>query len=75
LSELQVGQRARCSREVTASDIELFTELTGDRNPFHYDEARATAPDKPITKVRTTITKKDGTVVLDGDALVWKESL
>jgi acyl dehydratase len=23
---------------VTARDIELFTEMTGDRNPLHYDE-------------------------------------
>lgn len=34
----QVGQRAARSRLVTARDIELFTELSGDRNPLHYDE-------------------------------------
>jgi acyl dehydratase len=28
---------------VTARDIELFTEITGDRNPLHYDEQRAAA--------------------------------
>jgi acyl dehydratase len=33
-----VGRRASRTREVTARDIELFTELTGDRNPLHYDE-------------------------------------
>ena len=33
-----VGQKASRTREVTARDIELFTELTGDRNPLHYDE-------------------------------------
>jgi acyl dehydratase len=33
-----VGQRASRTREVTTRDIELFTELTGDRNPLHYDE-------------------------------------
>jgi acyl dehydratase len=33
----QVGQRARRSRAVTAHDIELFTALSGDRNPIHYD--------------------------------------
>jgi acyl dehydratase len=28
---------------VTARDIELFTEISGDRNPLHYDEAAARA--------------------------------
>jgi acyl dehydratase len=32
-----VGQKARRSRVVSQRDIELFTELTGDRNPLHYD--------------------------------------
>jgi acyl dehydratase len=36
-----VGDTARRSRVVRARDIELFTELTGDRNPLHYDEAAA----------------------------------
>jgi acyl dehydratase len=131
---LEVGQRAQRTREVSARDIELFTELTGDRNPLHYDEARAAAsrfggiivqggvtsgllnavvaedlpgpgsvflhvdwsfrapvrpgdeitaevevlevrPDKPITKLRTTITNQEGTVVLDGEALVWAEPI
>src|SRR5438045_7917471 len=40
---MNVGQTARRSRKVTARDIELFTEITGDRNPLHYDEAAATA--------------------------------
>lgn len=35
------GQRASRTRTVTARDIELFTEITGDRNPLHYDEAAA----------------------------------
>jgi acyl dehydratase len=39
----QVGQTARRSRKVTARDIELFTEMSGDRNPLHYDEAVARA--------------------------------
>lgn len=40
----EVGQVARRSRAVTARDIALFTEISGDRNPLHYDEevARAT---------------------------------
>jgi acyl dehydratase len=28
---------------VTSRDIELFTELTGDRNPLHYDASAAAA--------------------------------
>jgi acyl dehydratase len=36
-STTTVGAVARRSRTVTARDIELFTELTGDRNPLHYD--------------------------------------
>jgi acyl dehydratase len=130
----KVGETARRRRQVTERDIELFTELTGDRNPLHYDEelARSSrfgglivqggvtsgllnavvaedlpgpgsvflhvdwsfkAPvrpgdeitaevevleardDKPITRLRTTITNGDGTVVLDGTALVWTEPL
>ena len=131
---LAVGQTARRSRTVSPRDIELFTELTGDRNPLHYDSEAAgrsrfggiivqggvttgllnavvaedlpgpgtvflhvdwsfKAPvrpgdeitaevevleareDKPITRLRTTISNQDGTVVLDGTALVWTESL
>lgn len=39
----QVGDVAERSRIVTAEDIELFTRMTGDRNPLHYDEAAAKA--------------------------------
>jgi acyl dehydratase len=129
-----VGEKAARTRTVRERDIELFTELTGDRNPLHYDEEAATrsrfggiivqggvttgllnavvaedlpgpgsvflhvdwsfkAPvrpgdeitaevevleareDKPLTKLRTTITNQDGTVVLDGSALVWTEPI
>jgi acyl dehydratase len=31
------GQKAARSRLVTGRDIELFTEISGDRNPIHYD--------------------------------------
>ena len=130
----KVGDTARRTKTVTQRDIELFTELTGDRNPLHYDEATASrsrfggiivqggvtsgllnavvaqdlpgpgsvflhadwsfkAPvrpgdeitaevevlearkDKPLTKLRTTVANQDGTVVLDGTALVWTEPL
>jgi acyl dehydratase len=132
--QVKVGERASRTRAVRARDIELFTELTGDRNPLHYDEARASesrfggiivqggvtsgllnavvaedlpgpgsvflnvdwsfrAPvrpgdeitaevevlearsDKPIFTLRTTITNQDGVVVLDGQALVWREQI
>ncbi len=129
-----VGDTARRSRIVSSRDIELFTELSGDRNPLHYDDEAAgrtrfggivvqggvtsgllnavvaedlpgpgsvflhvdwsfKAPvrpgdeitaeveilevraDKPITRLRTTIANQEGTVVLDGSALVWTEPL
>jgi acyl dehydratase len=131
---LRVGQTARRTRVVSERDIELFTAMTGDRNPLHYDEELAnrsrfgglivqggvtsgllnavvaedlpgpgtvflhvdwsfTAPvrpgdeitaevevleartDKPITKLRTTITNQDGIAVLSGTALVYTEPL
>ena len=31
--------------------------------------------DKPLTRLRTTIVNQEGTVVLDGTALVWTENL
>jgi len=40
---MRVGERAMRSRVVSTRDIELFTELTGDRNPLHYDEDRASS--------------------------------
>ncbi|MGH2695272.1 MAG: MaoC family dehydratase [Actinomycetota bacterium] len=128
------GQIARRTRTVTARDIELFTEMTGDRNPLHYDaelaaetrfggiivqggvttgllnavvaedlpgpgtvflhvdwafkspvrpgdeitaevEVLEARGDKPITRLRTTITNQDSAVVLDGTALVYTEPL
>ena len=115
---------------MTAADIERFTDISGDRNPLHYDAeaARAsrfgeiivqggvtsailnavvaeelpgpgtvflevswrfTAPvrpgdtitgtvevtearaDKPVTHVRTTVTRDDGTVALEGTAVCY----
>ncbi|HEY7292527.1 MAG TPA: MaoC family dehydratase [Vicinamibacterales bacterium] len=37
----EVGQRAERSRVIGAQDIELFTAISGDRNPLHYDAERA----------------------------------
>ena len=129
-----VGSTARRSRTVTAEDIVRFTDMTGDRNPLHYDEQLAAASrfggiivqggvtsgllnaivaedlpgpgsvflhvdwsfrapvrpgdtitaevevlerrdDKPIGTIRTTITNDDGTIVLDGTAIVYREPL
>ncbi len=39
----KIGQKAKRSRDVTSRDIELFTEISGDRNPLHYDEKAAAA--------------------------------
>jgi acyl dehydratase len=127
-----IGDRARRSRAITTSDIELFTSMTGDRNPVHYDlevarasrfgeiivqggvtsgllnavvaeqlpgpgsvfletrwsyrapvrpgdeitaevEVTGARSDKPITSLRTTITNQSGVVVLDGEAVVWRD--
>lgn len=32
-----VGQTAQRSRDITSKDIVLFTDISGDRNPLHYD--------------------------------------
>jgi acyl dehydratase len=32
-----VGSRAERSRTTTMRDVEMFTEMTGDKNPIHYD--------------------------------------
>ncbi|SFO64006.1 Acyl dehydratase [Mesorhizobium sp. NFR06] len=38
-----VGAFAERSRRTKAEDIVAFTEMTGDRNPLHYDKALAEA--------------------------------
>jgi len=38
-----VGQTAERTRQVSSRDIELFTEISGDTNPLHYDERAAKA--------------------------------
>jgi acyl dehydratase len=132
IPKLRVGETAARTRTVRDRDIALFTELTGDRNPLHYDPEAAArsrfegiivqggvtsgllnavvaeelpgpgsvflhvdwdfkAPvrpgdeitaevevleardDKPLRRLRTTITNQEGAIVLDGSALVWIE--
>lgn len=126
----KVGQRARLTREVSKRDIEMFTAISGDHNPLHYDEELAMATkfggiivqggitsailnavvaeklpgpgtvflhvngdfkapvrpgdkitgtvevikvrtDKPMTELKTTVTRDDGTIALDGEALCY----
>jgi acyl dehydratase len=83
-----VGDSARRTRTIRARDIELFTELTGDRNPLHYDAAAAERSTFGGIIVQGGVTSgllnavvaedlpgpgSVGTVVLDGEALVWTE--
>jgi acyl dehydratase len=39
----KVGASVQRNKTMSMRDIELFTEITGDRNPLHYDEALARA--------------------------------
>jgi acyl dehydratase len=129
-----VGDVAELSRTVSATDIQRFTQISGDRNPLHYDLDAAkssrfgeivvqggitsailnavvaeklpgpgtvflnvnwnfTAPvrpgdtitghvevievrnDQPVTKLRTTVTRDDGTVALEGTAVCYTMAL
>lgn len=36
-----VGATATLTKTVTARDVDLYAEITGDRNPLHFDEAYA----------------------------------
>jgi acyl dehydratase len=134
MAAIQVGQRASRTKRIERRDIELFTELTGDHQALHYDQALAErlgyhAPlaqggvitgifnaivahdlpgagsvflnvnwnfrhavcigdeitgdvevlavreDKPIIRLRTTVTNQDGVVCLDGEALVYRRPI
>ena len=35
--DLKIGQRARRTQTVTAHEVELYAQITGDRNPLHFD--------------------------------------
>jgi acyl dehydratase len=125
-----IGQTAELTREVSKHDIEMFSAISGDHNPLHYDAelAKSTkfggiivqggvtsailnavvaeklpgpgtvflhvdwyfrAPvrpgdiitgsvevikvrtDKPMTELKTTVTRHDGTIALEGKALCY----
>ena len=38
---LRVGQRAQRTQTILARDVELYAQITGDRNPLHFDAAFA----------------------------------
>ena len=65
------GDRAELSGKVEAADIELFTRISGDRNPLHYDEGAARAS----RFGEITVSRQDGTVVLEGTAVCYTASL
>ena len=127
---LRVGQRARREQTVTTREVALYAEITGDRNPLHFDatfaartrfgrlvaqggiaagmlntlvamdlpgpgtvfmsqtlrylaptylddtltaevEVLALKPDKPVCQLKATITRQDGTVVLEGECWTY----
>ncbi len=129
-----MGATAELTRTVQSADIERFTDISGDRNPLHYDLEAASstrfgeivvqggvtsailnavvaeklpgpgtvflnvnwdfkAPvrpgdsitgrveiaevrqDKPITEIKTTVTRDDGTVALEGTAVCYTMAL
>lgn len=39
----EVGETAELTRRTSMRDVEMFTAMTGDRNPLHYDAAAAAA--------------------------------
>ena len=41
IEDLKVGDSASFSKTVSAADIDLFAQVTGDTNPVHLDEAYA----------------------------------
>ena len=130
----KVGATATRSRTVSSEDISRFTEMSGDRNPLHYDEDLAAGSvfggiivqggvtsailnavvaedlpgpgtvflhvdwnfraavrpgdvitgrvevlevrtDKPMTRLATTVSNQEGTIVLDGEALCYTAPL
>ncbi len=125
-----VGATASRSRKIEPGDIEMFTSISGDRNPLHYDEeavkntkfgeivvqggvtsailnacvaedlpgpgtvflqvnwsfkapvrpgdtitgqveVTSAREDKPITELKTSVTRDDGVVVLEGTAVCY----
>jgi len=43
IDQLEVGMKRRLTKEITDRDIELFAEVSTDRNPVHLDDEYAAA--------------------------------
>jgi acyl dehydratase len=102
----KIGQFSERSRTTKISDIHAFTEMTGDKNPVHYDEdlpgpgtvflstelkflkavgvgeeltarveIESVRDDKPICKLKTTITDSAGDLCVDGTATTYTMAL
>lgn len=41
IQDLEAGQRATLTKEIKASEVYAFAELTGDKNPIHMDKEYA----------------------------------
>ena len=41
MSNIKIGDKATLKKEITKKDIELFTEITGDKQKLHYDDVLA----------------------------------
>jgi len=41
--EIRLGQTAQISKKITDTDLTLFTAVTGDFNPIHFDPIYAAA--------------------------------
>jgi len=52
MANLYVGMKASITKLITKQDVELFSKISGDQNPIHFDEeyAKKTRFKKPIVQ-------------------------
>ena len=51
----RVGDTAEMSRTITADDIALFSRISGDHNPLHYDEEAARRAGQRLASTAATV--------------------
>jgi hypothetical protein len=68
---LRGGQCARRTQTVTAHEVELYAQITGDRNLLHFDPVLSIKSDKPVCQLRVTITNQAGAVLLEGECWTY----